>query len=365
MLEDAALDAELIAGVYEAAAEPARWPDLWTVLCAVFEAGSGLLFRQSHIPDGPGRAVVDWPPLPLRAFDDGLVHLDPFAAAGELGEVFGALMGREVAVARDFAAGPNYAAFARRYLVGAHHVIACTLPLEGFASAGIALHRAEAAGPFTPGDARALAALARHLAAALRLERVLAEARIAKAARDSVLDHLPYGAVIAAADGRVVFANKAAWKIAEGGGIEIASLAGIRPTAPAHAETFARMLRQAARGRPGGSLRLLRNRGAAIALCIEPLQGPLAAQGAGLALVLLRNLAASVEISAPQLMALFDLTAAEVSIMPQLLAGDPANLIAQSRGVKVATVRDQSARILAKTGAPNLRALATMIAALG
>jgi DNA-binding CsgD family transcriptional regulator len=51
--------------------------------------------------------------------------------------------------------------------------------------------------------------------------------------------------------------------------------------------------------------------------------------------------------------------------LPQLLAGDSAALIAQSRGVQVATIRTQAARVLAKTGASNLRALASMVAALG
>ncbi len=63
-------------------------------------------------------------------------------------------------------------------------------------------------------------------------------------------------------------------------------------------------------------------------------------------------------------MDLFGLTAAEAAIVPQLLEGDTAHLIAQSRGVSAATVRGQAARVLAKTGAANLRALATMVTAL-
>jgi DNA-binding NarL/FixJ family response regulator len=48
-----------------------------------------------------------------------------------------------------------------------------------------------------------------------------------------------------------------------------------------------------------------------------------------------------------------------------LLEGDSITLIAQSRGVSAATVRAQAAKLLEKTGAANLRALASMIAALG
>lgn len=362
-MHTAALDSDVVTAFIEAAADPNRWPDAWAALCITFEADCGVIYRQTRVPDGVSRVVVDWPPLPLRVFDDGCIHLDPFAPPGKLADHFGALLGRQTQVQREFADPAQYPAFARRAIAQAHHVLCAPMEIEGFAIAGVALHRGEEAEPFTARDERLLPLLARHLAAALRLERVLAESRIAQAARDSALDQLSHGAVLADGAGRVLFANRTAWSMAARGGIDISSAAGIRPTDPAQAAAFSKLLRQAARGRAGGSLRLLRERGAPIAASVEPLAGDMTLHG-GTALVSLRDLAPSLDVSAPQLMALFELTPAEVSIVPQLLAGESAQLIAKSRGVKVTTVRDQAARILAKTGAPNLRALATMIAAL-
>ncbi len=356
--------AGLIGELYEAAAEPARWSLVWTALLAAFDAGSGLIYRQSQGADGASRAVAEWPPAPLRSLDDGRIHLDPFAPPGELNRCFSGLLGREVPVARAFGPAGGYPDFARARIGGATHVLEAALPLEGFTCAGIALHRAEDAGAFSPAEARALDALARHIAAALRLERRLAETRVARATRDSALDQLGHGAIIATGAGQVLFANRVAQALAQSGAIQLDGPAGLCPASdPAHA--FASLLRDAAAGKPGGILRLLRPNGPPLSAAIVPLPTPIASQGAGLALITLRDVAPAPEISPSQLMALFDLTPAEASIVPQLLAGASARVIAQSRGVKAATVRDQAARILTKTGAPNLRALATMIAQLG
>jgi len=84
----------------------------------------------------------------------------------------------------------------------------------------------------------------------------------------------------------------------------------------------------------------------------------------GFVLITLRDLAATADIAACQLMELFGLTAAEAAIVPQLVEGETAHQIAQSRGVTAATVRGQMARILVKTKAANLRALATMVTVL-
>jgi DNA-binding NarL/FixJ family response regulator len=108
-----------------------------------------------------------------------------------------------------------------------------------------------------------------------------------------------------------------------------------------------------------------------LAAIVDPLPLSLAAvaqpagRGQSLVLITLRDLSATSDSAASHLMDLFGLTAAEAGIVPQLLAGDSVSLIAQSRGVAVSTVKAQAAKVLAKTGAANLRALATMIAALG
>jgi DNA-binding NarL/FixJ family response regulator len=124
-------------------------------------------------------------------------------------------------------------------------------------------------------------------------------------------------------------------------------------------------------GRAGGTARISRHAGGpVIAATVEPLPVRLETALAGrwhrtLVMISLRDLGATADASPALLIDLFGLTAAEAGILPQLLAGDTASMIAQSRGVAVSTVKAQVSKVLAKTGAGNLRALATMISSLG
>jgi DNA-binding CsgD family transcriptional regulator len=152
--------------------------------------------------------------------------------------------------------------------------------------------------------------------------------------------------------------------MADGGGLCIGGLGGIVGCTD-HKEDAAltALIRAAALGQAGGTTRISRAAGLPIlAATVTPLPLALAAGHArALALVTIRDLGVASDAGQADWMALFGLTAAEAAILPQIAAGDSMALIAQSRGVNTATVRAQVTRVLEKTGAPNMRALATMI----
>jgi DNA-binding CsgD family transcriptional regulator len=180
------------------------------------------------------------------------------------------------------------------------------------------------------------------------------------------LDQYSHGAVIVDAQGAILFANDPALRLAATGGILLgADGDGLSCDRPDEADRLANLIYRAAARGEVGCTRVTRRGGRAIlAATVAPLPG---AAGANIrpVLVTIRDLAATSDAAQADLMGLFGFTGAEAAIVPQLLAGDSAALIAQSRGVSVATIRAQAARVLAKTGAANLRALASMIAALG
>jgi DNA-binding CsgD family transcriptional regulator len=365
MLISTMQDPELIAGLYEAAAQPERWHSAWGALCHAFGAEAGMLFQQDH-PTATPRilASLRWengqpaPPCGTRANCETL-H------GGLADRTARSFAGRDVVCVNrggGIITAPSHG--------GSYHVLCATVPLEGAARAGLGLHRSRAADAFEESDRAALDRIARHVAAALRLEKLLAEERLASAARGAALDSFARGALIVDSAGTLYFANDAAYAIAETGGIRLGENGTELTCAdPAEAARLARLVHGAARGGAGGSLRITRPGNLPpLAATVAPLPLPLAiprATSARLALVTVRDLAATPDAGPAQLMSLFGLTAAEAAILPQLLAGDSAALIAQSRGVAVATIRTQAARVLAKTGATNLRALASMIAALG
>jgi DNA-binding CsgD family transcriptional regulator len=153
--------------------------------------------------------------------------------------------------------------------------------------------------------------------------------------------------------------------LAKRGGL-ILSGAGVTCADPRQAAKLAALIQCAAHGGPGGCTGISQGpKRAILAATASPLPVDDDASGAPLALLTLRDLGATSDVGEANLMELFGLTGAEAAIVPQLLAGDTMSLIAQSRGVSVATVRAQATRLLEKTGATNLRALASMIAALG
>jgi DNA-binding CsgD family transcriptional regulator len=361
MMLSPAQDPDLIAGFYAAATHADRWNGALSALCAAFDADKGLLYRQSRPSDRPTVvAARNWP-----------------AAAGRI------VMAAPVA---PRPAGPANGARALLDpflppLAGRRHVISATVKLHGTALVGMGLHRNTDAPDFTEADRAALDGVGQHVAAALRLEALLEAERTACAIRGAVLDQYAHGVVIATGNGTLVFANQTARAIAAAGGLVLgqgpACLGGIRPEEAARLEA---LITSVAGGGAGGCARVTRAGLPVVAAIVESLPAGMAdpaliaglragglneAAGERLALISLRDLGATMDAGASYLMDLFGLTAAEAGIVPQLLSGESVSLIAQSRGVALSTVKAQAAKVLAKTGAANLRALATMISALG
>jgi len=204
-----------------------------------------------------------------------------------------------------------------------------------------------------------------------RLQGQLAAEKLANAICAAALDQQSHGSIIVTATGEIVFANSAAERLARSGGL-VLSIDGATCTDKREAALLALLIESAAQGGPGGCTRISRGpKRPILAVTVSPLPVALnadmvsAGSVSSLALVSVRDLGATSDAGQAQLMELFGLTGAEAAIVPQLLSGDSISLIAQSRGVSPATVRAQAARLLDKTGAANLRALASMIAALG
>jgi DNA-binding CsgD family transcriptional regulator len=370
-------DPTLIAGFYEAAADPAQWQPTWSAVCRAFEAPAGLLYHQADRQTPPrilASAACEGPGLRMYAPLVPVPETGADAPGFDIDMHFRTILGQEMATPQLFDRADPCGNFCRPFGGGAYHVLGASVPLDGAARAGIGLHRPIDAPAFDEEDRAALDSVTRHLAAALRLAGALQAERQAAIVRGAALDGLRHGAVITDPAGVVQFANGAAMRLAEEGGL-VLGLPGsvLSCEKPAEAVRLADLIREASRGESGGCARITRGgRRSMLAAVVSPLTVDVAASASVapcaarlLALVSLRDLGDTCDAAQTYLMELFGLTAAEAAILPQLLAGDSASLIAQSRGVQVATIRTQVSRVLAKTGAANLRALASMVAALG
>ena len=343
-----AQDPDIIASFYEAAALRQGWSDAWSALCTAFSADTGLLYRRSRPAAQPViLAARNWPNQTHGLSRDSLIRLDPTWLD---------------AAAKDQAHPPA---------TSPSDMLCATAMLEGTAFVGMGLHRPSGSPLFTLADRHALDGVGRHVAAAMRLEALLAAERTASAVRGAAMDVSPHGIIVLSPAGTILFANAAARRVAAEQGVLFGRWAsGLDRLNPEEAARLEALVTNVGGGGPGGSLRITRpGSQAPLAATIEPLPADIAAQNglppAHYVMATLRDMSATTEAAPSTLMELFGLTAAEAGIVPQLLCGESTSLIAQSRGVAAGTVKAQAGKVLAKTGAPNLRALSMMIAALG
>ena len=352
MQHSPAQDPTLIAGFYEAAAHLEQWQGAWAALCAAFDADTGLLYRQSR-PTAQLRVLAsrNWPQA-----THATRPLQPNVRSG---------MAAALASSASIRIVPQDEAGIALY---------ATVPLDGTALVGMGLQRPAGARSFTDLDRRELDGIGRHVASALRLEDMLAAERRARGVRGAILDLYVHGIVVVTGRGSLVFANRSARRLADAAGVRLGcGRAGMGQIRSDEAVRLEELITSVAGGGPGGCTRISRGPGhPVLAAIVEPLPAGMAGEiatpsrgDAALVLITLRDLAATSDTAASHLMDLFGLTAAEAAIVPQLLCGESVSMIAQSRGVAVSTVKAQSGKVLAKTGAANLRALSTMIAALG
>jgi DNA-binding CsgD family transcriptional regulator/PAS domain-containing protein len=355
-------DPDLIAGFYEAASDPAQWEPTWAAVCRAFKAPAGLLYHQPDSTSPPRvlAATSHWgqtrPSVPPVAFAS-------LAAAGDMPVQYRTMLGHEVFSPQSWDGTDGGNAACQNLAAGTYHVLGASVPLDGSGRAGIGLHRPIDAPAFDENDRAALDGVTRHLAAALRLAGALEAERLASAMRAAALHGLRHGVVIVGADGTIAFANDAARALAKDGGLLLGPIGDVLSCVrAAEADRLAMLIRGAVDDGGNGCTRITRGaRQSLLAAVVTPLAPALSCRRA---LVIVRDLGDPCDAAQTHLAALFALSGAESAILPQLLAGDSASLIAQSRGVQVATIRTQVTRVLAKTGAANLRALASMMAAL-
>lgn len=184
----------------------------------------------------------------------------------------------------------------------------------------------------------------------------------------STLDALAIPMIICDAQGRLVFANRAAEDLARGtqslrlrpGGHPI----GV-PVA-AEARRLLALIGHAASGGAGGVIQISDGeRDAALVAVVSPLRLRFAPERpSGRALIALRWLRETPAFTASMLASLYGLSPSQAAIALMLFQGMTAEAIAAARGVKISTVRTHLSEIYLRTGADTqidlIRRLATL-----
>jgi DNA-binding CsgD family transcriptional regulator len=218
--------------------------------------------------------------------------------------------------------------------------------------------RSEKDGLFPAEQKRRGAILVPHLKRALQLRERLRGIDIQQRAIHEALEGLAVGVMVAAENGRLLFANTVADKLLRiGNGLSVLGTR-LRAAQPALDHALQRSIRDAAQAsigraaQAGGMLTIPREERKPLGLSIYPFSAPSALSGASARVVL-------IFVSDPEgrplprreaLAQMYGLTLAEARLCEALITGERLHDYAERSGVSFQTVKTQVARIFDKTG---------------
>jgi DNA-binding CsgD family transcriptional regulator len=363
----------VVGSLYDAAAEPERWPAALTAAADLLGAAGAQFFLWDKQQNTTPFAIVGR--LPEEGNEAYLRYYSAFDTRRQalervpVGKV--ATYDLEFDQGR-FRKGEFFNDFLAPY--GLPYVAGSRLLHTAGQSAVVAVLRDFRQGPFGDREVATLERLVPHLQRAARLHLQMHRMRLQGQAVEVALDRLPFGVIIADAAGRALIVNRAAAEMAaanDGLLLRDGRLATARTEETAAlARHVAEAVQTAGRrnGQGGGALLVSRPSGRRpFALLIAPLNPDmtLAAQHqAPAALILITDLDRRPELLGNRLAELFGLTPAEACLAVALAGGKRLEDVAEERGVRMPTLRTQLRAILDKTGTRRQTDLMRLVIAL-
>lgn len=343
-----------IAGIYDTAVAPDRWPIALEQLRNLFGVEFALSeFRDPARPHGDGVAIgidrVAYQKFLRDQFQDS-----PFYAPGIPWYVGQVVRHQDLLPDEFLHRTALYQEIWRPRRM--RESIRLAVSRDEFGSRHMVnLAHAESGGEFTPADIRLAHLLMPHLQAADRLAERLNKANMLATTAFSVLDALRHAVFLLDRDARILHCNGAADALLQRGDRLGTRRGVLHAASQASTNQLAALLARAAGlgGRPprAGALRLSRgNREGELALLAMPFrrEADWSLIRAPAVLLCVTDLDALPSPPGRQIAELFGLTAAEGVLAADLLAGLDLREIAEQRGRSINTVRTHLARLMAK-----------------
>jgi DNA-binding CsgD family transcriptional regulator len=341
---------ELIARVYEAAANEALWPQLGGEIASAFGCSSATV--QLRGAESGTRVLTYTSSIRVMDYEAYYGQIDPWViAASRLGldRVF---VSDELVDDATFVKSEFYADWAVK--CEQHYIVGALLNVAPDLIAGIGIHRPRQQGDFSEADRRQVTEFIVHLQRSLRLR-----ARLEETARqrDWSLEALAMAdasfCVLDADCHAIYMSPQAARHVGPGRGLCVCG-GRIVPSGESQQRRFMAMVRAAAAclvraGATMGpdSMTITRAAASPLTLAVAPLPAP--GDGRPRVLVFFKD-TADAQVQPQRLRELFGLTPAEASVADGLLRGRDAQGIAAELGLSWNTVRTHLRHILAKTG---------------
>ena len=241
------------------------------------------------------------------------------------------------------------------HMTGARYVLGLHVQLDSGLIGQLGIHRGPAAIGFDETDRARLATLLPHIRSAMELREKLNLAERKAGLFEDLLEGLSVAVVMVAADGQILFANRAAEAQLNSGEGLVSVQGHLRPQHPRQARVLAQLVQAAASGRhiehAGGQITLLCAHGPNLPVLVAPL--PRANMQLGntqpAAVVLFGDRRRS-GIMPATLARRFGLTPAEAQLLSRLVEGDSIADHAHDRDVSIDTIRSHLKQLFAKTG---------------
>lgn len=344
----------LIGQLYDAALDETLWPAVAPAIAAVFEAPGTVLFTAEN---GVAQFVSRTANLDDKAaaeYRDHFHRVDVWAQGGIRQGPGTVLLGQEIIDPAVYTETEIWRDWARK--VGNFHLVGAAFAVTSSEVGLLGIHRPQNASTFDVGDRRRVAGFLPHLQRALQTRRRLAEVQIGRDAALDALDRSATATIVAARDGRILYANPLAEALLQAGdGLRAPGgrlMAGRRTTG----ERLAALIRAAAEtaagqaASAGGALAVERDDRLPLTILVAPFRPARDGFGAALpaAILFIRDPETPTAMGLA-LQGLFGLTPTEAGVAAALAEGKSVGDIAARHRITHNTARVHVRNILAKT----------------
>ena len=357
----------LVGQIYDAAVEPGRWPQVLEILSDFLEGAATKLTFQNARTSRSEASSVRMPPEADRTYAQYYYKTNVFLPriaklrAGTLIPVW-QLLPREAYQRSEF-----YNDFCRPGDMC--HPIGVVLANEPDVRVVFTCGRAKTAGEFEPEHLDRLRHIGPHLVRAASVSLRLSRSELVRNANAEALDRLAQGVLIVAANGEILFANRAAESLlAEADGIRTEK-STLRASAPADTALFQRLIAAAAeRSEAGGVMALARpvpRRPLSVLVAPLTIESTWFAMSRPAAIVFAADPDNAPRNVQDQLRNLYRLTPAEAAVAIAIARGEGLQAVADELRISLTTARTHLQHVFEKTETRRQAELVRLIATSG
>jgi DNA-binding CsgD family transcriptional regulator len=361
----------LVADIYDAALDPARWDQTLRHVCSVTGGdNSSLVMYDLEKRRRPRIIAANLDPLQISKYDEYFSQIDPLAPVLERSAP-GVIVTARLATEESDRRGEFYNDWAHPSETGDTVFVNLTAGDEGVCT--FMIGHAWRPEPFpTPKVLRLARLLAPHLERALRAQSELRDLSLVHAAALDLIDQWRHGCVLISSTGAVLYANRAANQVAESqDGLSLRAC-GLKAEIAREDVALQRLIHQARTdsGRaPRSGSRLAISRSSArqsytIQVLPVRMNRVYAGSKAAAALVLIVDHGCEPQLEPADLRNIFDLTQAEARVALLVLKGHGLQFVAAKLCVGLSTVRVHLQRVFEKTQTHRQAELAKLLVEL-